>query len=84
MRTKTHSIVVGAVAVALVLVLVAASRPVTRQEAVTWEYKVTGLNHAEFDRKANELGAEGWELVAATDTVENSTHRSLQYFKRRK
>ena len=52
-------------------------------EAVRWEYKTLVIGETVFSRspekKMNELGAQGWELVAVSNVVSAA---SELYFKR--
>lgn len=55
---------------------------VTQQPKTQWEYK---FEYATREKKANELGAQGWELVAVSSLGSGPTSNVAEYvFKRAK
>jgi hypothetical protein len=68
----------------LLLSLVFQGQPVVAQgtaNAVKWEYSWTNNGKLDNGRAMDELGKQGWEMVAATYDSRNGN--SSQYYKRR-
>ena len=87
MKWKTLAVVVVLVLSSICVTAWTAYSQKTNSPPTTWEYKVVSGNHTEYRGGIDfdKLGAQGWELVAVEQSLQNgNSYNPTFYFKRAK